>query len=114
MAEPSYSKLTSMHFAAWKIGLKTGQYYLRTRPARDAIKFTVNVEALLKASEEGNNQELLKVLSNQTKDKKRKNPTEVVEDGVKKAAEVPAAEQKAAEEEEEDGFAGLACENCGS
>ena len=48
-----------MHFYAWKQGLKTGQYYLRTRPARDAIKFTVNVEALLKASDDGSNDSLL-------------------------------------------------------
>ena len=59
-----------MHFYGWKNGLKTGQYYLRTRPARDAIKFTVNIEALLKASEEGNNSELLKVLNSQNKQEK--------------------------------------------
>jgi len=44
MAEPSYNKLTSSHFYAWSQGLKTGQYYLRSRPSRDAIKFTLNVE----------------------------------------------------------------------
>ena len=38
--------LTSLHFAAWGLGLKTGMYYLRTRPAADAIKFTVDQEAL--------------------------------------------------------------------
>ncbi|WP_410877632.1 ribonucleoside-diphosphate reductase subunit alpha [Myroides sp. DW712] len=42
LAEPTPSKLTSMHFYAWKKGLKTGMYYLRTRPAVDAIKFTVD------------------------------------------------------------------------
>ncbi|KAK9768599.1 ribonucleotide-diphosphate reductase subunit rnr1 [Basidiobolus ranarum] len=42
IAEPSYPKLTSMHFYGWKKGLKTGMYYLRTRPAVDAIKFTVD------------------------------------------------------------------------
>jgi ribonucleoside-diphosphate reductase subunit M1 len=42
IAEASYSKLTSMHFYGWKKGLKTGMYYLRTRPAADAIKFTVD------------------------------------------------------------------------
>jgi len=42
MAEPNFQKLTSMHFYAWKKGLKTGMYYLRTRPAADAIKFTVD------------------------------------------------------------------------
>ena len=39
---PNVGKLTSMHFYAWKKGLKTGMYYLRTKPATDAIKFTVN------------------------------------------------------------------------
>jgi ribonucleoside-diphosphate reductase alpha chain len=39
---PNYAKLTSMHFYAWKKGLKTGMYYLRTKPAVDAIKFTLD------------------------------------------------------------------------
>jgi ribonucleoside-diphosphate reductase alpha chain len=39
--EPSYSKLTSMHFYAWKSGLKTGCYYLRTKGAATSQKFTV-------------------------------------------------------------------------
>ena len=47
LGEPSYGKLTSMHFYAWKKGLKTGMYYMRSRPAADAIKFTVDVERLL-------------------------------------------------------------------
>ena len=38
------AKLTSMHFYAWKSGLKTGMYYLRTKSAVDAIKFTVEKE----------------------------------------------------------------------
>ena len=42
IADPSSSKLTSMHFYAWKKGLKTGMYYLRTRPKADAIQFTVD------------------------------------------------------------------------
>lgn len=41
MAEPNMAKLTSMHFHSWKSGLKTGMYYLRTKAAADAIKFTV-------------------------------------------------------------------------
>nr|WP_315028597.1 ribonucleoside-diphosphate reductase subunit alpha [uncultured Chryseobacterium sp.] len=41
MAQPNMAKLTSMHFHAWKSGLKTGMYYLRTKAAADAIKFTV-------------------------------------------------------------------------
>ena len=46
IGEPSTSKLTSMHFYAWKLGLKTGMYYLRTRPKADAIQFTVNQDML--------------------------------------------------------------------
>lgn len=42
MGDPSTAKLTSMHFYAWKRGLKTGMYYLRTRPKADAIQFTVD------------------------------------------------------------------------
>jgi ribonucleoside-diphosphate reductase subunit M1 len=41
IAEPGYSKITSMHFYAWEKGLKTGMYYLRTRPAADPLQFTV-------------------------------------------------------------------------
>jgi len=44
-------KLTSMHFYAWKKGLKTGMYYLRTQAAADAIKFTVDKSATFKESE---------------------------------------------------------------
>jgi ribonucleoside-diphosphate reductase subunit M1 len=45
---PTFGKLTSMHFYGWKKGLKTGMYYLRTRPAVDAIKFTVDQLSLKK------------------------------------------------------------------
>ena len=45
MENVNFAKLTSMHFYAWKKGLKTGMYYLRTKAARDAVKFTVNTEA---------------------------------------------------------------------
>lgn len=44
IADPTTSKLTSMHFFAWRNGLKTGMYYLRTRPKADAIQFTVKKE----------------------------------------------------------------------
>ncbi|CAG5080986.1 Similar to RnrL: Ribonucleoside-diphosphate reductase large subunit (Drosophila melanogaster) [Cotesia congregata] len=42
MAEPTTGKLTSMHFYGWEIGLKTGMYYLRTKPAASALQFTVD------------------------------------------------------------------------
>lgn len=41
MVDPSFAKLSSLHFHAWKRGLKTGMYYLRTTPAAEATKFTV-------------------------------------------------------------------------
>ena len=44
MGEPDYKRLGSSHFWGWKNGLKTGMYYLRTKPAVDAIKFTINPE----------------------------------------------------------------------
>jgi len=50
--QANFGKLTSMHFYAWKKGLKTGMYYLRTKAAADAIKFTVDTEALLKKEEQ--------------------------------------------------------------
>jgi ribonucleoside-diphosphate reductase alpha chain len=50
MAEPDYQRLGSSHFWAWKNGLKTGIYYLRTKPATDAIKFTID-PSLLKNDE---------------------------------------------------------------
>ena len=49
---PNFAKLTSMHFYAWKKGLKTGMYYLRTKAARDAIKFTVDKSKLAQPSPE--------------------------------------------------------------
>ncbi|OXA51931.1 ribonucleoside-diphosphate reductase large subunit [Folsomia candida] len=51
IAAPSFAKLTSMHFYAWKKGLKTGMYYLRTKPAANAIQFTVD-KTKLKSKEE--------------------------------------------------------------
>lgn len=43
--DPNFGKMTSMHFYAWKKGLKTGMYYLRSRAAVDAIQFTVDKSA---------------------------------------------------------------------
>ncbi|KAI0385519.1 ribonucleoside-diphosphate reductase large chain [Hypomontagnella monticulosa] len=46
MREPTMGKITSMHFTGWKLGLKTGMYYLRTQAAAAPIQFTVDQEAL--------------------------------------------------------------------
>ena len=46
LKDPNFGKLTSMHFYAWKKGLKTGMYYLRTQAAADAIQFTLDKSAI--------------------------------------------------------------------
>lgn len=46
LKEPTMGKITSMHFAGWKLGLKTGMYYLRTMAASAPIQFTVDQEQL--------------------------------------------------------------------
>ena len=46
MENANFAKLTSMHFYGWKAGLKTGMYYLRTKSATDAIKFTLDKEVI--------------------------------------------------------------------
>jgi len=45
IAQPTHSIMSSVHFKAWKLQLKTGMYYLRSRPAADAIQFTVDKKA---------------------------------------------------------------------
>lgn len=45
LPSPTHSQLTSMHFYAWKKGLKTGQYYLRSQPKASPIQFTVDCES---------------------------------------------------------------------
>merc|ERR1712217_209086 len=50
MTDATQAKLSSMHFHGWQIGLKTGMYYLRTKAAVDAIKFTVDVDKARRAS----------------------------------------------------------------
>jgi len=51
MTDITTSKLSSMHFYGWSLGLKTGMYYLRTKAAADAIKFTVDVDKMRKLSQ---------------------------------------------------------------
>jgi len=47
MTDATTAKLSSMHFHGWQLGLKTGMYYLRTKAAADAIKFTVEVDKVM-------------------------------------------------------------------
>jgi len=67
MSDANFGKLTSLHFHAWKKGLKTGMYYLRTRAAADAIKFTVDTAALKENVGAGN-----KVQEQQTAEEEQK------------------------------------------
>ena len=61
ITEPSFGKLTSMHFYAWKKGLKTGMYYLRSKAAADAIKFTLDKKMVNQSQEEAENHEALQM-----------------------------------------------------
>merc|ERR1712066_681740 len=53
MIDATTAKLSSMHFHGWQVGLKTGMYYLRTKAATDAVKFTVDVDKVRRSSAEG-------------------------------------------------------------
>uniref|UniRef100_A0AAF5I2K2 Ribonucleoside-diphosphate reductase n=2 Tax=Strongyloides stercoralis TaxID=6248 RepID=A0AAF5I2K2_STRER len=61
MGSPTYAKCSSMHFYGWKLGLKTGMYYLRTRPAANPVKFSIdkslNKENYLKLKKEESSKE---------------------------------------------------------
>jgi ribonucleoside-diphosphate reductase alpha chain len=57
--DANFAKMSSAHFYAWKKGLKTGMYYLRTKAAADAIKFTVDQSAITKPAILGNEDALL-------------------------------------------------------
>merc|ERR1719356_2438267 len=50
MTDATTAKLSSMHFHGWQLGLKTGMYYLRTKAAVDAVKFTVEVDKVRRSS----------------------------------------------------------------
>jgi len=83
MSDANAGKLTSLHFYAWKKGLKTGMYYLRSRAAADAVKFTVDPtkEAAKKAAAKALAQD--------------KENAPVVADAKKKAAMDPDMEEEA-------------------
>ncbi|KAJ7753333.1 ribonucleotide reductase alpha subunit [Mycena maculata] len=63
---PTLGQLTSMHFYGWKRGLKTGMYYLRTKPAAQAIQFTVDQSILNDAKVQNANAKATKTAANGT------------------------------------------------
>jgi ribonucleotide reductase alpha subunit len=64
--DANFAKLSSAHFYAWKKGLKTGMYYLRTKAAADAIKFTVDQDALKQPVQVLGNEDQLLIERGQT------------------------------------------------
>ena len=79
VTEPSYAKLTSMHFYGWKKGLKTGCYYLRTKAAVMAQKFTVDPRLMASLSDvpstitvKETRSEMLERLANEYEDEQAK------------------------------------------
>jgi ribonucleoside-diphosphate reductase alpha chain len=74
VSDPNYSKLTSMHFYAWKKGLKTGLYYLRTKAGVQAQKFTVDPKLLAQANAVTQNQS-----QGQTQAKKKETRQEMLD-----------------------------------
>ncbi len=75
MQDPNFGKLTSMHFYAWKKGLKTGMYYLRTKAATDAIKFTLDKQAM--TDDEPKKQEKVPVGAEETAAMRARNQTDM-------------------------------------
>jgi len=73
LIDANLAKISTMHFYSWKSGLKTGMYYLRTKPAVDAIKFTLNMEELLKATENNNTDKILKCIVSSSNDENKEN-----------------------------------------
>jgi ribonucleoside-diphosphate reductase alpha chain len=63
MTSPNFAKMSSMHFYAWRKGLKTGMYYLRSQAAAEAIKFTVD-QSKVKNAKEQNEADLVCSLDN--------------------------------------------------
>lgn len=104
-ANPQANKIASMHFYAWRHGLKTGQYYFRSRPARDAIKFTVSVDMLLKAADKGSSNQILDVLNTNNEEanlqRKRKRVEKPAEKMVQMDSKRPLPAQQPAKEDAE-------------
>ena len=75
MAKPNLQKLTSMHFYSWRKGLKTGSYYLRTKPAAEAIKFTVpkDIEMGIKGKGKGGARMILPIEESRDEDEDNDN-----------------------------------------
>jgi ribonucleoside-diphosphate reductase alpha chain len=103
MEGATFAKLTSMHFYGWKSGLKTGMYYLRTKSAVDAIKFTLKSE---KKEKEVPSQSLQNAAK--TFEETQSLPKNVSDDSSLSPEELKALIKQSKESEDDD------CEMCGS
>jgi ribonucleoside-diphosphate reductase alpha chain len=103
MEGATFAKLTSMHFYGWKSGLKTGMYYLRTKSAVDAIKFTLKSE---KKEKEVPSQSLQNAAK--TFEETQSLPKNVSDDSSLSSEELKALIKQSKESEDDD------CEMCGS
>jgi len=107
MSDIAMDKISNMHFYGWKKGLKTGLYYLRSRPAADAIKFTVDME---KVNAENKKPVLGPVADNKENLGKRSSPGKLTnEEGLAYQNKAKKLKTVAADDYEEE-----QCLNCGS
>lgn len=95
MQDPNFGKMTSMHFYAWKKGLKTGMYYLRSKAATSAIQFTVDKSQLGEPQPESKPQDITQ--STDTKVNRPQNNSGVQGQGPQANAEDDLAALKAAQ-----------------
>jgi ribonucleoside-diphosphate reductase alpha subunit len=109
VADPTYAKLTSMHFYGWKKGLKTGCYYLRTKAAVTAQKFTVDPRFLSTStvhksteehSEHVNDEEDIKTIELPVKETRKESRKELLDRLAQEYEEEAAAARAAAEKGE--------------
>jgi len=100
MSNIASDKISNMHFYSWKCGLKTGLYYLRSRPATDAIKFTVDMEKVLADKKVNADDEKENNLGKRSSDELEKD----LENGLKKKLKTISLDDYQDEE----------CINCGS
>ena len=68
IADANFGKMSSMHFYGWKLGLKTGMYYLRTKAAAQAIQFTVD-KSKIKAADTSAAKKVITKIANVKKTK---------------------------------------------
>ncbi len=104
--DANFAKLSSMHFYGWKAGLKTGMYYLRTKAAADAIKFTADAAAAKETPEVLGNEDVL-IMERQQQISAERQAILEAETEAKRAAEI--ASQLTCSLDNPD-----ACEACGS